>query len=275
MIGSGATTTSFPISPAPSPLVLRRTSPARRLTTLRSPLLALPRPPFRPPLLFPKPSPSLPLTLVMPQGVDFAAREVMDGLSIRIVRAYDINNDKFPLPPRCSVRLQDSPRAARLPLPQQLTLGCGVGLRGFFHWFFTGVSERHRMSISTYTELKTALINWGKRPDLSLRFSATFIALAEARIQRSPVGESARVETEITMTVGHATFCQVTSMRLLLSGQRQAYRAKSCPTSPGTTARSNVNGYPEGHGLLMAQTSLSTNPHRQRALDFRTPNHWL
>lgn len=34
--------------------------------------------------------------LVMPQGVDFAAREVMDGLSMRIVRAYDINNDKFP-----------------------------------------------------------------------------------------------------------------------------------------------------------------------------------
>jgi hypothetical protein len=34
--------------------------------------------------------------LVMPQGVDFSAREVMDGISMRIVRAYDINNDKFP-----------------------------------------------------------------------------------------------------------------------------------------------------------------------------------
>lgn len=34
--------------------------------------------------------------LVMPSGVDFAAREVMDGISMRIVRAYDINNDKFP-----------------------------------------------------------------------------------------------------------------------------------------------------------------------------------
>jgi hypothetical protein len=34
--------------------------------------------------------------LVMPNGVDFAARRVMDGLSMRIVRAYDINNDKFP-----------------------------------------------------------------------------------------------------------------------------------------------------------------------------------
>lgn len=34
--------------------------------------------------------------LVMPDGVDFARREVQDGISMRIVRAYDINNDKFP-----------------------------------------------------------------------------------------------------------------------------------------------------------------------------------
>ncbi len=34
--------------------------------------------------------------LVMPNGVDFARREVMDGIALRIVRAYDINNDNFP-----------------------------------------------------------------------------------------------------------------------------------------------------------------------------------
>lgn len=34
--------------------------------------------------------------LIMPRGVDFAARELLDGLSMRIVRDYDINNDKFP-----------------------------------------------------------------------------------------------------------------------------------------------------------------------------------
>lgn len=34
--------------------------------------------------------------LVMPNGVDFAAREVMDGIAMRIVRQYDINNDKMP-----------------------------------------------------------------------------------------------------------------------------------------------------------------------------------
>jgi hypothetical protein len=34
--------------------------------------------------------------LVMPKGVDFSAREVQDGISMRIVRQYDIVNDKFP-----------------------------------------------------------------------------------------------------------------------------------------------------------------------------------
>lgn len=34
--------------------------------------------------------------LVMPKGVDFTAREVMDGISMRVIRDYDINNDQFP-----------------------------------------------------------------------------------------------------------------------------------------------------------------------------------
>jgi hypothetical protein len=34
--------------------------------------------------------------LVMPEGVDFARRETLDGISMRIVRQYDINNDKMP-----------------------------------------------------------------------------------------------------------------------------------------------------------------------------------
>jgi hypothetical protein len=34
--------------------------------------------------------------LVMPKGVDWSAREVFDGISMRIVRQYDINNDKYP-----------------------------------------------------------------------------------------------------------------------------------------------------------------------------------
>ena len=34
--------------------------------------------------------------LVLPTGVDFAAREVMDGLSMRVVRDYSISDDTFP-----------------------------------------------------------------------------------------------------------------------------------------------------------------------------------
>jgi len=34
--------------------------------------------------------------LEMPQGVHFAGREMMDGLSVRLVRQYDINNDNIP-----------------------------------------------------------------------------------------------------------------------------------------------------------------------------------
>jgi hypothetical protein len=34
--------------------------------------------------------------LLMPKGVHFGAREVMDGISLRIVSQYDITNDKFP-----------------------------------------------------------------------------------------------------------------------------------------------------------------------------------
>jgi hypothetical protein len=34
--------------------------------------------------------------LIMPNGVDFARREVLDGISMRIVRQYDINNDRLP-----------------------------------------------------------------------------------------------------------------------------------------------------------------------------------
>lgn len=34
--------------------------------------------------------------LIMPNGVDFASRQVHEGISMRIVRDYDINNDKMP-----------------------------------------------------------------------------------------------------------------------------------------------------------------------------------
>ena len=34
--------------------------------------------------------------LELPDGVDFRAREMYKGISMRIIRAYDINSDAFP-----------------------------------------------------------------------------------------------------------------------------------------------------------------------------------
>jgi len=55
--------------------------------------------------------------LVLPKGVDFAAREVMDGISMRIIRDYDINNDNMP----CRIDVLYGYKAIR---PQ---LACRIG----------------------------------------------------------------------------------------------------------------------------------------------------
>jgi P22 coat protein - gene protein 5 len=54
--------------------------------------------------------------LIMPKGVDFSSRQVLDGISMRIVRQYDINNDKLP----CRVDVLYGMEAIR---PQ---LGCRI-----------------------------------------------------------------------------------------------------------------------------------------------------
>jgi len=56
--------------------------------------------------------------LIMPAGIDWKAREVVDGLSIRMVRDYDINNDNLP----CRLDILYGYKAVR---PQ---LACRLGL---------------------------------------------------------------------------------------------------------------------------------------------------
>ena len=34
--------------------------------------------------------------LILPRGVDMAERRVWKDISVRVIRAYDINNDRFP-----------------------------------------------------------------------------------------------------------------------------------------------------------------------------------
>ena len=97
VIGAGATTTSFPISPpiiasGATQNVSNAAADNHGIT-----FLGTASTPVQTSLLFQKEAFAFATAdLVMPTGVDFARREVMDGISMRIVRAYDINNDKFP-----------------------------------------------------------------------------------------------------------------------------------------------------------------------------------
>jgi hypothetical protein len=54
--------------------------------------------------------------LIMPQGVDMASRQVHNGISMRIVRQYDINNDRMP----CRVDVLYGFAAIRPPMATRL-----------------------------------------------------------------------------------------------------------------------------------------------------------
>ncbi len=97
VIGAGATTTSFPISPAivasgATQNVSNGAADNSAITFAGTASTAVGTS-----LLYHKDWATFATAdLTMPNGVDFKAREVMDGISIRVVRQYDINNDKFP-----------------------------------------------------------------------------------------------------------------------------------------------------------------------------------
>lgn len=97
VVGSGATTTSFPISPAIVATGATQNVSNAAADNSAISFLGTASTAVQTSLLFNKEAFAFATAdLVMPQGVDFAAREVMDGISIRIVRQYDISNDKFP-----------------------------------------------------------------------------------------------------------------------------------------------------------------------------------
>jgi hypothetical protein len=60
------------------------------------------------------------------------------------------------------------------------------------------------MSITTYSELKTALADWSHRSDLTAKLG-TFIGLAESRINRTIQFSQQEVETALTATIGSRT----------------------------------------------------------------------
>lgn len=97
VIGSGATTTSFPISPSIVTSGATQNVSGSPADNAAITFLGTASTAVQTSLLFQKEAFAFATAdLVMPSGVDFARREVMDGISMRIVRMYDINNDKFP-----------------------------------------------------------------------------------------------------------------------------------------------------------------------------------
>lgn len=97
VVGSGATTTSWPISPA-----IVATGGAQNVSNSAADnqaiaFLGTANTAVGTSMLYQKEAFAFATAdLVMPDGVDFAKREVLDGISMRIVRQYTISNDQFP-----------------------------------------------------------------------------------------------------------------------------------------------------------------------------------
>jgi hypothetical protein len=97
VVGASATTTSFPISPAIVATGATQNVSGVPADNAAITFLGTANTAVNTSLVYQKDAFTFATAdLVMPQGVDFSAREVYDGISLRIVRQYDIANDKFP-----------------------------------------------------------------------------------------------------------------------------------------------------------------------------------
>ncbi len=97
VIGSGATTTSFPISPAIVTSGATQNVSGSPADNAAVTFLGTASTAVQTGLMFQKEAFAFATAdLVMPSGVDFASRQVLDGISMRIVRQYAISSDTFP-----------------------------------------------------------------------------------------------------------------------------------------------------------------------------------
>jgi len=97
VIGTGATTTSFPISPAIVATGATQNVSNTAADNSAVSFLGTASTAVQTSLLFQKEAFAFATAdLLMPKGIDFAAREVMDGISLRVVRQYAISTDTFP-----------------------------------------------------------------------------------------------------------------------------------------------------------------------------------
>lgn len=97
VVGTGATATSYPISPAIVTTGAGQNVSVSPANGAAVTLAGTANTPYGLSMAYQKGAFAFATAdLVMPRGVDFASREVFDGISMRIVRQYDINTDKFP-----------------------------------------------------------------------------------------------------------------------------------------------------------------------------------
>lgn len=97
VVGAGATTTSFTISPAIVATGARQNVSNVPADNAAITFLGTASTAVGTSMLYQKDAFTFATAdLVMPTGVDFAKRDSLDGISMRIVRQYDINSDKFP-----------------------------------------------------------------------------------------------------------------------------------------------------------------------------------
>ena len=126
------------------------------------------------------------------------------------------------------------------------------------------------MAISTYSELKTALANWSKRTDLSTVLG-DFIALAEARIQRSLLARVQEVETELTMVAGS----RYVALPADFDSPRALWLKANLPREelpqvlPEQLTGSNTSGYPEAWAIDGSNIAFDKPASSAWAFDFR------
>jgi hypothetical protein len=97
VIGTGATTTSFPISPAIVTSGATQNVSGSPADNAAITFAGTASTAVGTSLLYHKEAFAFATAdLIMPDGVDWSARQSLDGISMRIVRQYDISNDKFP-----------------------------------------------------------------------------------------------------------------------------------------------------------------------------------
>lgn len=123
------------------------------------------------------------------------------------------------------------------------------------------------MSITTYSELKTAIASWSKRSDLTSQM-ADFIALAESRISRSLLARVMEVETELTMTANDryvtlpADFDSPIALWLKANLPREQLAQRLPQDLPVTTS----SGYPEWWAI--DGTNIAFDKPAEQAWDF-------